>query len=138
MKTVSLKLGQPGSQAGAIPPPFSALEEFEDDHDQKGDREQVGSGLDAGGIHENPSKRVLVNSRIIKNQIENMEYITPAINSDLLKDQSRSCHAYEGPLGEVVHKGQYFFAWKKGRRIGICSTLEEAMECLRGGKGEAS
>ncbi len=54
------------------------------------------------------------------------------------KDESRSWHAYEGPLGEVVHIGQYFFAWKDGCRIGRYDTLEEAMQALRERRLEAS
>jgi hypothetical protein len=53
-----------------------------------------------------------------------------AINGELFKDKSRRWHAYEGPLGEVVHIGQYFFAWRDGFRIGRYDTLEEAMEAL--------
>ena len=52
------------------------------------------------------------------------------MESQLLKDESRSWRAYEGPLGEVVHIGQYFFAWKDGFRIGRYDTLEEAMKAL--------
>ena len=54
-----------------------------------------------------------------------------AINSELLKADRRSWNAYEGPLGEVVHIGQYFFAWRDGCRIGRYDALEEAMEALR-------
>ena len=39
-------------------------------------------------------------------------------------------HAYQGPLGEVVYNGQYFFAWKDGCLIGTSKTLEEVMESL--------
>jgi hypothetical protein len=59
----------------------------------------------------------------------NMEYIGKAVDSELLKHDSRS--AYEGPLGEVIHIGHYFFAWKEGFRIGrYYDTLEEALEAL--------
>lgn len=56
-----------------------------------------------------------------------MKSVGNAIDSELLKDESRNWHAYEGPLGEVVHIGQYFFAWKDGCRIGRYDTLGEAM-----------
>jgi hypothetical protein len=39
-------------------------------------------------------------------------------------------YAYEGPLGQVVHKGRYFFAWRDGFLIGTYHTLEQAMESL--------
>src|SRR5260370_12862843 len=39
-------------------------------------------------------------------------------------------HAHRGTLGEVIHNGRSFFAWKDGFRIGTHNTLEEAMESL--------
>jgi hypothetical protein len=39
-------------------------------------------------------------------------------------------YAYQGPLGQVVHNGWYFFAWKDGCLIGASKTLEETMEAL--------
>jgi hypothetical protein len=39
-------------------------------------------------------------------------------------------HAYQGLLGEVMHDGRFFFAWKEGRLIGASQTLDEAMESL--------
>jgi hypothetical protein len=57
-----------------------------------------------------------------------MEHID--IDGELLKDESRSWHAYEGLLGEVVHLGQYFFAWRDGCRIGRYDTLREALQVL--------
>jgi hypothetical protein len=39
-------------------------------------------------------------------------------------------HAFEGPLGDILHNGRSFFAWKEGRLIGAYTTLEEAMESL--------
>jgi hypothetical protein len=45
----------------------------------------------------------------------------------------RNWHAFEGPLGDVVHNGRSFFAWKEGRLLGAYSTLEEAIEALRVG-----
>ena len=52
------------------------------------------------------------------------------------KDDSdvRNWHAFQGPLGEVLHNGRFFFAWKEGRLLGAYTTLEEAMESLRMGE----
>ena len=46
----------------------------------------------------------------------------------------RNWHAFQGPLGEVLHNGRFFFAWKEGRLLGAYTTLEEAMESLRTGE----
>jgi hypothetical protein len=45
-------------------------------------------------------------------------------------DDVRNWHAFEGPLGDVLHNGRSFFAWREGRLIGAYKTLEEAMESL--------
>lgn len=39
-------------------------------------------------------------------------------------------YVFQGPLGQVVHDGHYFFAWKEGHLIGTHKKLEEAMESL--------
>jgi hypothetical protein len=39
-------------------------------------------------------------------------------------------YVYQGPLGQVVDNGWYFFAWKDGFLIGTYNTLEQAMETL--------
>jgi hypothetical protein len=39
-------------------------------------------------------------------------------------------YAYQGQLGQVVHNGWYFFAWKDGCLIGASKALEETMEAL--------
>jgi hypothetical protein len=57
-----------------------------------------------------------------------MEPIEKGVDGELFKDES--WRAYEGLLGEVVHIGQYFFAWRNGCRIGRYDTLREAMEVL--------
>jgi hypothetical protein len=46
----------------------------------------------------------------------------------------RNWYAFQGPLGEVLHNGRFFFAWKEGRLLGAYTTLEEAMESLRTGE----
>ncbi len=46
------------------------------------------------------------------------------------KRATTTWYAYKGPLGKVVHKGQYFLVWKDGFLIGTSKTLEEAMESL--------
>jgi hypothetical protein len=46
----------------------------------------------------------------------------------------RNWHAFGGPLGDILHNGRSFFAWKEGRLLGAYSTLEEAMESLRSAK----
>jgi len=63
-----------------------------------------------------------------------------AMSAQALKDYNevRNWHAFEGPLGDVVHNGRSFFAWKEGRLLGAYSTLEEAIEALHvGSKGVA-
>jgi hypothetical protein len=60
------------------------------------------------------------------------------MNAHAIKDyeEVRNWHAFEGPLGDVVHNGRSFFPWKDGRPLGAYRTLEEAMEALRlGSKG---
>ena len=60
------------------------------------------------------------------------------MSAQALKDYNevRNWHAFEGPLGDVVHNGRSFFAWREGRLLGAYSTLEEAIEALRvGSKG---
>jgi hypothetical protein len=52
------------------------------------------------------------------------------MNAKQLKYERRRWYVYDGPLGEIVHRGRYFFAWKEGRRIGIYGILEEALESL--------
>jgi hypothetical protein len=39
-------------------------------------------------------------------------------------------YAYQGPLGQVVHNGRFFFASKDEFLIGTYNTFEEAMESL--------
>jgi hypothetical protein len=39
-------------------------------------------------------------------------------------------YAYQGPLGEIVRDGVFFFASKNGFPIGIYNTFEEAMASL--------
>jgi hypothetical protein len=46
----------------------------------------------------------------------------------------RNWYAFQAPLGEVLHNGRFFFAWKEGRLLGAYTTLEEAMESLRTGE----
>ena len=53
------------------------------------------------------------------------------MNDEQLEDDNQRWRAYVGPLGEIVHVGQYFFAWKEGCRIGRYDSLEQAMEALR-------
>jgi hypothetical protein len=53
------------------------------------------------------------------------------MNAEQPNNESRPWYEYEGPLGEVVHNGRYFFAWKEGRRIGTYDTFEEAMTSLQ-------
>jgi hypothetical protein len=57
------------------------------------------------------------------------------MSAQALKDYNevRNWHAFEGPLGDVVHNGRSFFAWKEGRLLGAYGTLEEAIEALRVG-----
>ena len=41
--------------------------------------------------------------------------------------------SYDGPLGEVVHAGRYFFAWKEETEtilVGTYQTFDEAMAAL--------
>jgi hypothetical protein len=52
------------------------------------------------------------------------------MNAEQPNKESRPWYEYEGPLGEVVHIGRYFFAWKEGSRIGTYNTYEEAMKSL--------
>ncbi len=58
------------------------------------------------------------------------------MNAQPIKNDNdvRNWHAFEGPLGDVLHNGRSFFAWKEGRLIGAYRTLEEAMESLRTGE----
>jgi hypothetical protein len=39
-------------------------------------------------------------------------------------------YAYQGPLGQVVRNGRFFFASKDDFLIGTYNTFEEAMESL--------
>ena len=39
-------------------------------------------------------------------------------------------YAYQGPLGQVVDNGWYFFAWRDGFLVGTYHTLEQALESL--------
>lgn len=43
----------------------------------------------------------------------------------------RNWHAFQGPLGEVLYNGRFFFAWKEGRLLGAYTALKEAVESLR-------
>jgi hypothetical protein len=53
------------------------------------------------------------------------------MNDDHLEDEDRRLRAYLGPLGKMIHVGQYFFVWKEGGQIGTYDSLEEAREALR-------
>ena len=59
-----------------------------------------------------------------------MSKIRTAINATQIKREIRTWYAFEGPLGEVVHNKQFFFAWKDGCLMGTYNTLEEAPESL--------
>lgn len=52
-------------------------------------------------------------------------------------DEYRSGYSYRKqmetftlPLGQVVYHGRYYFVWCKGRFIGTCQTLDDAVESL--------
>ena len=54
-----------------------------------------------------------------------------AVQINEIRKLSRSeKHEYQGWLGSVVHKGQYFFASKDGTLIGAFKTFDEAMKAL--------
>jgi hypothetical protein len=46
------------------------------------------------------------------------------------KRATTNYYAYQGPLGEVVRDGVFFFASKDGFPIGTYNTFEEAMASL--------
>jgi hypothetical protein len=46
------------------------------------------------------------------------------------KRATTNYYAYQGPLGEVVRDGVFFFASKDGFPIGTYKTFEEAMASL--------
>ena len=43
------------------------------------------------------------------------------MNAQPIKNDNdiRNWHAFEGPLGDILHNGRSFFAWKEGRLIGL-------------------
>ena len=48
--------------------------------------------------------------------------------------ETRTWYAFEGPLGDVIHNGRFFFAWKEGCLMGTYNTLEEATASLTSGE----
>jgi hypothetical protein len=63
----------------------------------------------------------------MKLDFENRKHV---MNAEQIKAEIRNWYAYQGPLGEVVCNGRYFFAWKDGCLIGTSKILEEVMESL--------
>jgi hypothetical protein len=43
---------------------------------------------------------------------------------------ARKWETFTLPLGQVVYKGRYYFAWCKGRFTGTYQTLDDAVESL--------
>jgi len=58
------------------------------------------------------------------------KWIDQEATSDLLFEIEKDWYAYQGPLGDVVHKGANFSALKDGFLTGSYKTLDEAMEAL--------
>ena len=48
--------------------------------------------------------------------------------------RAQTWYAFEGPLGDVIHNGRFFFAWKEGCLMGTYNTLEEATASLTSGE----
>ena len=48
--------------------------------------------------------------------------------------ETQTWYAFEGPLGDVIHNGRFFFAWKEGCLMGTYNTLEEATASLTSGE----
>jgi hypothetical protein len=63
-------------------------------------------------------------------KIEIYRWIDEEVASDLLSMMEKDCYAYQGPLGQVVHNGLYFYACRDGFLIGTYNTFEEAMASL--------
>jgi hypothetical protein len=81
--------------------------------------------------HEIEQKRIEVTRKHLRHAP--MIQTRDARTDHLLESESvaaRDWYAYQGPLGQVVHNGTYFFASKDEFLIGTYNTLEEAMESL--------
>ena len=58
------------------------------------------------------------------------KWIDQEATSDVLSEIEKDWYAYQGPLGDVVHKGAYFFASKDGFLIGSYETFDDAIAAL--------
>jgi len=58
------------------------------------------------------------------------KWIDQEASSDVLFEIEKDWYAYQGPLGDVVHKGAYFFASKDGFLIGSYETFDDAIAAL--------
>jgi len=58
------------------------------------------------------------------------KWIDQEATSDLLFEIEKDWYAYRGPLGDVVHKGPYFFGSKDGFLIGSYKTFDDAIAAL--------
>lgn len=59
------------------------------------------------------------------------------IKNEIRKLSRTNKNEYQGPLGNVVQKGRYFFASKEGILIGSYKTFDQAIKSLlieKGGK----
>jgi hypothetical protein len=95
---------------------------------RKGDRQRV-------GLHKRnctSSKKVWSNRVIFILSILSRRMRKTKDTPDILriKPEIRTWHAFEGPLGDVVHNKRFFFAWKEGCLMGTYNTLEEATASL--------
>jgi hypothetical protein len=52
------------------------------------------------------------------------------INTGAVVHTARKWETFTLPLGHVVYKGRYYFAWCKGRFTGTYQTLDDAVESL--------
>ena len=57
-------------------------------------------------------------------------WIDEEATCDILFELEKDWYAYQGPLGDVVHKGAYFFASKDGFLIGSYETFDDAIAAL--------
>ena len=64
-----------------------------------------------------------------------MGNLKKAIAAARISDEILNWYAFEGPFGEVVHNGRYFFAWKEDILIGTYDTLKESVEALKPREG---
>lgn len=61
---------------------------------------------------------------------ENYGNMTEARKAEKVKSVVRNWMAFDVPNGQVVYRGRYYFAWRRGRFVGAYDSLDDAIESL--------